>query len=224
VISTDRNKCAGCGECAKACYAEARQMVGREVTVSEAMAELERDIPFYDQSCGGVTFSGGEPMKQEAFVLALLRACQQKDMHTAVDTCGFVPWETFDRIREHVNLFLYDLKLMDDTQHKKFTGASNKLILENLQSLSQRGHNIVLRLPMVPEITDAEENIRQIGTFAAALPHLSDIDILPYYHTAVEKYNRLGRIYSLPETRPPSDERMEKIRQILREYGLPVKA
>jgi pyruvate formate lyase activating enzyme len=224
MIYTDARKCTLCGACVEVCYSEAREMVGRQVTVAQVMAEIERDIPFYRESSGGVTFSGGEPLMQKDFVLALLQACKEKGLHTAVDTCGQVPWETFDRIRQYVDLFLYDLKLMDDAQHRKFTGASNKLILKNLQSLSQLRHNIVLRLPIVLQITDGDENIRQIGTFAASLPHLVDIDVLPYYHAAVEKYKRLDRAYSLPEARPPSDDRMAAIRHMLRECGLSVKA
>jgi pyruvate formate lyase activating enzyme len=224
VIITNGEKCTLCGACVEVCYPQAREMVGRQATVTEVMAEIEDDIPFYEESSGGVTFSGGEPLIQADFVLALLRACKKKGLHTAVDTCGHVPWEIFDRIREHVDLFLYDLKLIDDARHREFTAASNTLILKNLQALSQLGHRIVLRLPIVPGITDGEENIRQIGTFAASLPHFDDIDVLPYYHAAVEKYRRLNRVYSLPEVRPPSDERMAQIRQMLRECGLSVKA
>lgn len=224
VISTDKKKCVRCGNCVEVCYAEARQMVGRKASAAEVMTEIERDIPFYEQSSGGVTFSGGEPLMQEDFLLALLRACKQKSLHTAVDTCGFVPWETFDRIREHVDLFLYDLKLMDAAQHRKFTDVSNNLILKNLLFLSQRKHHIVLRLPIVPGITDGDENLRQIGTFAASLPHLDQMEILPYYHTAIEKYKRLHRAYRLPEVRPPSAERMAQIARLLKGCGLPVKS
>jgi len=223
VVSTDREKCVLCGACVEACYAEAREIVGREVTVAQVMAEIERDIAFYDESGGGVTFSGGEPLLQPGFLLALLRACKEKEIHTALDTCGFATWETLDSIREHVDLFLYDLKLMDDARHRKFTGVSNELILRNLQMLSAQGHNIFLRVPIIPGINDDDENIRQIGTFAAALPHLDQVDILPYHRAGSEKYNRLNKVYGLPETRPPSDERMAEITQILRGFGLQVK-
>jgi pyruvate formate lyase activating enzyme len=223
VVSTDREKCILSGACVEVCYAEAREMVGQEMTVAQVMAEIERDIAFYDQSGGGATFSGGEPLLQRDFLLALLRACREEEIHTAVDTCGFAAWETLDSIRRHVDLFLYDLKLMDEARHRKFTGVSNELILKNLQRLSAQGHSIFLRVPIIPGINDDAENIRQIGTFAAALPHLKRVDILPYHRAAAEKYHRLNKIYSLPETRPPSDEKMAEITQILRGFGLQVK-
>ena len=223
VVSTDGERCTLCGDCVQVCYAEAREIAGQEMTAAQVMTEIERDIPFYDESDGGVTFSGGEPLLQRDFLLALLRACKEKEIHTALDTCGFATWETLDSIRKHVDLFLYDLKLMDDAKHRKFTGVSNKLILANLQALSLRGHDIILRVPIIPGINNDNENIRQIGTFAAALPHLNQVDILPYHHAAVEKYRRLKKVYGLPETHPPSDERMAKIAQILEEFGLQVK-
>jgi pyruvate formate lyase activating enzyme len=223
VVSTDGEICTLCGACVETCYAEAREIVGREMTVAQVMAEIERDIAFYDESGGGVTFSGGEPLLQRDFLLALLRACEEKEIHTAVDTCGFATWETLDSIREHVDLFLYDLKLMDDARHRKFTGVSNESILKNLQALSQRGHHINLRVPIIPGINDDDENIRQTGAFAAALPRLNQVDILPYHHAATEKYHRFNKVYGLPEIRPPSNERMAEIAQILRGFDLQVK-
>lgn len=223
VASTDGEKCTLCGACVEACYAEAREIVGREVTPAQVMAQIEQDIPFYDESGGGVTFSGGEPLLQQDFLLALLRACQEQEIHTAVDTCGFAPWEVLDQIRAYVDLFLYDLKLMDDAKHRKLTGVSSELILRNLQMLSERGHDIFLRVPIVPGVNDDDENIRQIGTFAAGLPHLNRVDILPYHRAASNKYERLNRVYELPETRPPSNERLAEIAHILRGLGLHVK-
>jgi pyruvate formate lyase activating enzyme len=223
VVSTDREKCVLSGACVEACCAEAREIVGREMMVAQVMAEIERDVAFYDQSGGGVTFSGGEPLLQRDFLLALLRVCKEEEIHTAVDTCGFAPWAIVDSIRKHVDLFLYDLKLMDDARHRKFTGVSNELILKNLQRLSAQRQDIFLRVPIIPGINDDAENIRQIGTFAAALPHLKRVDILPYHRAAAEKYHRLNKVYGLPETRPPSDERMAEITQILEGFGLQVK-
>jgi len=222
-VSTNREKCTLCGACVQACHAEAREIVGREMTVAQVMTEIERDVAFYDESGGGVTFSGGEPLLQPDFLLALLRACKEKEIHTTLDTCGFAAWETLDSIRKTVDLFLYDLKLMDDASHQKFTGVSNALILRNLQALLQQGHPIVLRVPIIPGINDDDRNIRQIGEFVAALPPLSEVDILPYHPTAIEKYRRLAKTYKLPETPPPTDQQMTEIARILRGFGLPVK-
>lgn len=222
-MSTDREKCTLCGDCVEVCYAEAREIAGREMTVAQVMAEIEQDIPFYDESGGGVTFSGGEPLSQPDFLLALLQACREKEIHTAVDTCGFAPWEILDGIRGYVDLFLYDLKLMDEARHRQFTGVSNELILGNLQALSRRGHHIILRVPIIPGINDDLENIRQIGAFAAALPRLNRVDILPYHRAGAEKYHRLNKVYGLPETHPPSDQSLAEIAHILEELGLSVK-
>jgi pyruvate formate lyase activating enzyme len=190
------------------------------MTVAQVMVEIERDVPFYDESGGGVTVSGGEPLLQPDFLIGLLRACKEKDIHTALDTSGHATWETLDRVRKYVDLFLYDLKLMDDVRHRKFTGVSNDLIVRNLRMLSQRGHDVVLRVPVVPGINDDEENIRQMAAFASALPHLSRVDLLPYHPIGSEKYEQLGRVYRLPETPRPSEARMAEIAQALRASGL----
>ncbi len=222
VISHHRDKCVHCGDCAQVCHAQALEMIGREVHTEEVMAEIKRDIPFYEQSGGGVTFSGGEPLLQPKFLRSLLKHCRERSIHTAVDTCGFVDWKVMDGIRAYVDLFLYDLKLMDGVLHRKFTDATNTLILKNLQTLSERGHNIIIRVPIVPQVTDTTENLRQIGAFAAGLPRLSRLDILPYYHIAVEKYRRLDRDYSLEKARPPAPEKMSQIAKTLGDFGLPV--
>lgn len=223
LIILDKEKCDLCGDCADTCYTEARQMVGQEMTISQAMAEIERDIAFYDQSGGGVTLSGGEPLLQQDYLLALLQACKEKEIHTALDTCGFAPWEILDRVRGNVDLFLYDLKLMEDAKHRQFTGVSNKLILKNLQALSSYMHHIILRLPVIPGINDDDDNVRHIAAFAATLPHLDGIDILPYHRIGLDKYSRLNMDYKLPEISSPSSDKIATIAQTLREFGLPVK-
>jgi len=223
-ITTNGELCTLCGECVDACYADAREIIGREVTVADVMAEIEKDIAFYDESGGGVTFSGGEPLLQRDFLRALLRACKEKEMHTTVDTSGFAPWTTFEHIRADVDLFLYDLKLMDNTHHQQFTGVSNRLVLQNLQSLSQRGQNIIVRVPVIPGITDTDKNIRQIGTFMAALPQLYPVELLPYHQIATDKYQRLQTAYRLSEIQPPAPERMSQVAGLLREFNLQVKA
>jgi pyruvate formate lyase activating enzyme len=222
-IITDDEKCILCGACVEACYAEARQIAGREMTIAQVMSEIERDIPFYDQSAGGVTFSGGEPLLQSDYLLALLLACKEWGIHAALDTCGFASWETLNRLRNHVDLFLYDLKLIDLARHKKYTGVSNIRILDNLQRLSEHGHNIILRVPIIPGINDDIKNIRAIGTFVADLPNVNRVDILPYHRAAISKYERLHRTYRFSELYPPSEDKMAEITQVLEEFGLQVK-
>jgi len=222
VITHQKEKCIQCGRCADVCNAQAREMVGRESTVEEVMTEIEKDLPFYVQSGGGVTFSGGEPLLQKDFLSALLHSCKARGIHTAVDTCGYADWKDIDSIRNQTDLFLYDLKLVDDVLHRKHTGVTNKNILRNLQKLSDGGQDIIIRVPIVPGITDTKENIHHIGELTMRLSHLRRLDILPYFHIAAEKYQRLHRVYDLTETRPPSAERMSQIADLLRDFGLKV--
>jgi pyruvate formate lyase activating enzyme len=222
IIVTRRERCTVCGACVEVCYADARELVGRRMTVDQVMEEVERDVVFYDQSGGGVTFSGGEPLAQPVFLRELLRACKTRGLHTTLDTCGYAPWEVLDDVRGDVDLFLYDLKLMDQARHRHFTGVSSEPILENLQELSRSGHHIVLRVPIIPGINDDAENLRQMGTFAASLPSLERIDLLPYHRIGRDKYRRLGKTCPMPETDPPSQARMEAIARTLRTFGLHV--
>ena len=156
MIRIDRERCKVSGNCAIACPAEALEVVGRRMTVEQVLAEIERDRVFYEQSNGGVTFTGGEPLAQPHFLLALLSACRGHGLHTAVDTSGFTPWKVLDKIRPFVDLFLYDLKLMDDVRHRQWTDSSNKIILSNLQKLAEWGHNLLVRIPIIPGINDDE--------------------------------------------------------------------
>jgi pyruvate formate lyase activating enzyme len=220
---TDRRLCSACGACVEVCYAEARELAGREMTVGEVVAEIERDRAFYDESGGGVTFSGGEPLLQQGFLLSLLEACADRGIDAAVDTCGFCAWEQLDAARNHTALFLYDLKLLDETRHRELTGVSNLLILENLMALSQTGHTIILRMPVIPGANDDAEEVRRIGEFAADLPALHCIDLLPYHDIAMEKYRRLDRTYPLSGVRRPSAQLMDEVAGILRGLGLTVR-
>jgi pyruvate formate lyase activating enzyme len=222
-VVTDRELCIQCGACAQTCYADAREVIGREMTVAEVMAEIMRDLSFYDESGGGVTFSGGDPLVQRDFLLDLLKACKQQEIHTAVDSSGSFAWPILERIRPYVDLFLYDVKTMDEERHIEVTGVSNRLILENLRKLSQQGQPIILRMAVVPGINDDVQNLRRTGEFAAALPHLQGVSLLPYHDTAVHKYANLNRAYAIPDIRPPTEEKMADIAATLRGYGLDVK-
>jgi pyruvate formate lyase activating enzyme len=220
VISTQRERCKACGACVEVCYTEARQLVGRRMTVDQVMDEIQRDVAFYDQSSGGVTFSGGEPLAQPEFLHALLRACKARGLHTTLDTCGFATWDVLDGVREDVDLFLYDLKLADDARHRTFTGVSNEPILANLHSLSRRGHHIVLRVPIIPGINDDEENLQQIAMLAAALPSLERVELLPYHGMGRDKYRRLGKVWRMAEVDPPTRERLAEVAQTMHVPGL----
>ena len=221
--ATERAVCVACGACAIVCYAEARERVGREMSVEETMVEIGRDRPFYEESGGGATFSGGEPLAQPEFLGALLAACRAAGIHTALDTCGYAPWEVIDRVRRDVDLFLYDLKLLDDARHRELTGVSNRLILENLRRLSELGHAIVLRVPIIPGVNDDPETLDEIGAFATSLPRLDEIALLPYNRMGIDKYARLDRPYRLSGVAPLSDEAMSAIARRLSAFGLPVR-
>jgi pyruvate formate lyase activating enzyme len=186
------------------------------------MAETMRDVAFFDESRGGVTFSGGEPLLQETFVQALLEACKVQELHTAVDTSGAVAWRTLEVIRPYVDLFLYDVKLMDNEQHRAATGAGNRLILENLQRLATGGAAIQLRVALVPGWNDDEANLRSTAALAKSLAGVQGISLLPFHNTARDKYGRLGIEYKMQGVREPTEGEIQTAVAVLRESGLPV--
>ncbi len=219
---TDRARCERCGACTVVCVAGARAMAGRVMTVEQVMDDVLRDVVFYDESGGGVTFSGGEPLLQGDFLLDLLRACKEHDLHTVVDTCGFASPETLDRVRPYVELFLYDLKLMDDAHHRVVTSASNRLILDNLRRLAEHNHPVVLRVPVIPGINDDEDNLRSMGHLVRSLPNIIRVDLLAYHTLGMDKHERLDSPNPMPVTAPPSEEGMAAIKCLLESFGLSV--
>jgi len=192
------------------------------MTIEQVLSVVERDRPFYDESGGGITISGGEPLLQPHFTADLVAAAKRVGLHTVLDTCGHASWESFDRLRGDVDLFLYDLKLVDAERHRRYTGVSNDRILANLRRLSELGHRIVLRMPVVPGITDDAENVEAVRALAAGLPQLARVDLLPYHRIGVGKYLRLDRKYRLLHTDSPTRGRMDEIASILTAGGLPV--
>ncbi len=220
-IRIARDRCRVSGACAAVCPTQALEIVGREMTVAQVLEDIERDRPFYEQSGGGVTFTGGEPLAQPDFLRALLQACRTRGLHTALDTCGYAPWAVLDEIRPLVDLFLYDLKLMDDACHQEWTGVSNAEVLANLRRLSEAGQEVFVRLPLVPGVNDGEENLRQTGAFLASLPTVPAVELLAYHHIAEAKYAGLGREYGL-NIRPPDAEHMRRCAAMLDEYGIRV--
>jgi len=219
---TKWDECDDCGKCAEVCFAGAREIIGRDMTINQLMAEIERDIPFYDQSRGGVTFTGGEPMQQREFLEEALLACKERQIHTTVDTCGHTPWKNFSSILPLVDLFLYDVKLMDAGKHLKYTSVSNRRILDNLHKLSGARAHIIVRIPLIPGINDEDENIEMCGSFLAAIPHLDGVELMPYHEIGIAKYQALGMNYRLENTTSPTDEQIGKVEELLSSYRIPV--
>ncbi len=177
------------------------EVIGYEITVNELVREIEKDRIFYDQSGGGVTCSGGEPFMQGDFLEGVLQACRARGIATAVDTSGYLPWEMFERVLDKVDLFLYDIKLMDDGLHERYTGVSNLTILENMERLSRTDADILPRIPLIPGITDTDENIDAVILFLSGLEGIGCVSLLPYNKIAEDKFERFGmasRIGELP--------------------------
>lgn len=221
-IRTLPSVCRACGTCVEACPGEARQLAGRWMTVAAVLREIEKDIVFYDESGGGVTLSGGEPLAQPRFADALLEACVERHIHTVVDTCGFVEKDLLLELSEKVDLFLYDLKLLDPVRHQKYAGASNEVILENLEALAQRKKPVVVRFPVIPGINDGAEDIRLLAAFLSDLGLLR-IDLLPYHRIGLEKYRRLGMPYRLEGLAPPAADQVQQIAQQFEREGFTIR-
>ncbi|MBE0663827.1 MAG: glycyl-radical enzyme activating protein [Bacteroidales bacterium] len=167
--------------------------VGKLMSVEGVMQSIEKDIPFFEESGGGVTFSGGEPLMQPEFTTALLTASRKNGIHTALDTCGYAEPEVIDKVLPLTDLFLYDLKLADDEAHKQFTGVSNRPILENLNKISASGKPIIIRIPLIPGITDTEENLSGLKYIIEQTQGIQRIDLLPFHAIAKSKYERMGK-------------------------------
>jgi len=216
------DNCALCSDCVEACLAGAREIVGKLITVDKVMEIIRRDIPFYDQSGGGVTLSGGEPLYQPEFAVSLLKACSAEGIHTALDTCGFVGWDVLQPTIDLVDLYLYDIKVMDSDRHLQFTGTPNMLILENLARLDAAGAKSIIRMPVIPGVNDDPENMQALMAFAGRLQHVERIDLLPYHPIARGKYDRLARRYRLNGVESPTTEAMEGLKYLLQTNGFNV--
>ena len=214
---TDIARCQGCGACVQACPHHAREMVGHRQSLDSLLGVLRRDVAFYDRSGGGVTLSGGEPLSQPGFVLALLDRLRSEGIHTAVDTCGYASTEVIRSVAKLADLFLYDIKLLDPERHKLYTGVDNHHILENARTLSRQGASVWIRYPLIPGINDAEDDLRSLGRFAAELGSVKAIQLLPYHQAAEEKARRSGHDYDLQGILPPTSAEAERCRQRVQE-------
>ena len=215
---TLREFCLACGTCIELCYAEAREIVGKEMTTEEVMVEIEKDVVFFDESDGGVTFSGGEPLLQHEFLVELLEECGKKNIHRVVDTTGYTSPSILECVSRSVDLFLYDVKTLDDEKHRAYTGVSNRLILENLRRLAEWDKKVIVRIPIIPGVNDDSENIGQTGLFVASLRNVGEVHLLAYHKTGVQKYHRLGEEYRLEDVPVPSAEHLNEIARELRNH------
>lgn len=202
---------------------EEEEIIGREITVDELMTEIAKDQVFFDESGGGVTFSGGEPLMQPDFLCDILKSCKQNGFTTTVDTTGYAQPDIFSSIIDLVDLFLYDIKFIDDCLHKKYAGVSNINILSNLQALINQNKSIILRLPVIPGITNQKKNIDEIINFILNL-NLEEnrIDLLPYHKIARHKYQKLNKDYLMGDTLEPSADDMNHLKRKFELAGLKV--
>lgn len=199
-----REKCTGCGNCENVCLGDALKLYGKAVTVEELMPLLLEDRDFYENSNGGVTLSGGECLMQADFCAELLKCLKENGIHTAVDTCGFAPKEAIDKVMPYTDIFLYDLKAYDEEVHKKCTGQSNRIILENIRYIDQCGKAIEVRIPYVPDYNS--DQMEKLAEFMRGLQNLTKVRVLPYHNYAGSKYKALGMENSLPERLPTEEE------------------
>lgn len=232
-----RHRCMVCGLCTdkelsepvsldldeadvEACPTGALQAIGRRMGSAELVETLLRDRIFFDESGGGVTFSGGEPLLQARFVIEAMRLLRAEGVHTALDTCGYAKWADLQEAAGQTDLVLYDVKLMDEDRHKAATGVSNRLILDNLAALSKIHANIWIRVPIIPGINDDEANLEATAEFLAPLAGIRQVDLLPYHPTGEAKFARVGMTYALHGTPSPSIQQLETLAALFVAKGL----
>lgn len=216
----DWSKCKSCGKCADECFSGALELVGREVSVDEVLEEVVKDKVFHENSEGGLTISGGEPLAQPEFTKELFKKAKEKGIHTALDTSGFAAWSVIEEVLEYVDLVLFDIKQMDSRKHKEYTGVPNELILENLRKLDATGKPIWVRIPLIPGLNDDEINFGQIGKVLSEIKHLERVDILRYHKLAESKYEHTGQVYRLKGLDTPEKGEVEHLKEILEGFDI----
>jgi pyruvate formate lyase activating enzyme len=212
--------CTLCGACVDRCPTGARQILGKQMTTSQVMDVVLRDRMFYDSSRGGMTVSGGEPLTQPLFLQQLLRAARHHSVHTALDTCGYTKLDTLLGIAPLVDLFLYDLKCMDDQRHKAYTGVSNRQILDNLQALASVHDNIWIRIPLIPGFNDEASLLKAAARFIASLSGVRQVNLLPHHHLGTSKSDAHQSARLLPRRQPLSQQQLEEASEHFQAAGL----
>jgi pyruvate formate lyase activating enzyme len=220
-IITNPVLCTTCGKCAEVCPTKAFEMSGKVISVAEIMEIIEKERIFFDQSGGGVTFSGGEPLLHSKLLINLLKECRKREIHTAIDTAGSVSEKTLLEIAGMTDLFLFDLKMMDPLLHRKWTSAGNELILNNLKILAETGVPIIIRIPLIGGVNDHNENIEETAKFVAALAgDKKEVHLLPYHKIALNKYTKLGKADDFELLTEPDKKSRENAVAIFLKYGI----
>jgi pyruvate formate lyase activating enzyme len=217
----DRSTCNSCGSCTEACSHDALKLIGREMTVAEVLAEVEKDRVFYRRSGGGLTIGGGEPLAQPRFTAALLEAAQEEYLHTAIETSGHAAWNHFETILRRVDLLHFDLKHLDPARHRELTGRSNELILSNLRGILSimEPQDVIIRIPVIPGCSDSAANIRESARLVAELG-FTQIELMPYHRLGVSKYRQYGMLYQLDGVEPTPEADLQKLRSTVESFGL----
>lgn len=220
-IVTDNEKCNLCGLCAEACPTKAFEISGKQYTLDQLLLRIEKERDFFESSGGGVTLSGGEPMMHAETAIPLLKELGMRGIHRTVDTCGYVSSKTMKSFINHTDLFLFDLKVIDEKKHLKYTGKSNEIILENLKFISKSKKDFIIRIPFIKGINTNENDIVQFAELISSLPHKPlEINILPYHDIAKMKYKKMGSFYDGNGMNPPGDLEIKNLEEIFKRYDL----
>ena len=220
-IVTNFDVCNLCGKCAEVCPTKAFEMLGQQVSISELMKKIDNEAVFFDQSGGGVTFSGGEPLMHSAYLLEALKECGKRFYHRVVDTTAFANQDILLEVAEQTELFLIDLKVMDSVLHKKYTGVNNEKILNNITELAKTTVDIIFRIPLIKGVNTSVENIKETAIFVRSLNgNRTIINLLPYHKIAENKFKKLGVLNEFIEFEAPSDDEIKEIISIFKSYGI----
>jgi pyruvate formate lyase activating enzyme len=220
-VVVDRSRCMPCAECSRVCPSGAMRLVGRTVTAADVLAEVEKDRVFYEHSGGGMTVSGGEPLAQPQFTLALLEGARSLGLHSAVETAGLAEPETIERVLARANLILFDIKQLDSESHRSVVGEDSEVVVSNARLAARLGVKMIVRVPVIPGFNDQPYQIGAIGEFTCSLG-VTEMHLLPYHAYGVSKYASLGRRYEVPETVPPTQGQLETLGATLETLGLSV--
>ncbi|WP_434510657.1 (2S)-3-sulfopropanediol dehydratase activating enzyme [Desulfitobacterium sp. AusDCA] len=215
----NREVCKECLLCAEVCPSKALEVFGKPTSVDDVLKEVEKDSIFYARSGGGLTFSGGEPLMQADFVAATLEEARRRRIKTTIETCGYADWPSVHQVCQHLNSVIWDIKCIDPEKHKKFTGVSNEIILNNFSKLCAEFPNLpkLVRTPIIPGFNDSEKDVKAIIDFIKDKPNVK-YEILPYHRLGQPKYYYLGREYSLAGVQL-DNERFNKLKEIVNSFN-----